>query len=406
MASPSGKNSTRWNIERDPRNPVDHLSTGYEGSSPTDYTIPPCDIEDVDVAIHSLFDREIGFKAQTIVDGETIMERLDKPIVVLAGGERFAFVKRLRPLRDKQNQLILPAIAVRRTSITQSSADLTSRGMNQFTGELTITRRLAGEDRDYQNLINKLALTDLNPNGPSSSRTQGENGPNVDEATREGALLDPKLGNNIWEIITIPQPQFYTATYEVTFWSVNVIHLNYMITTLLSSQLPQGKMFRLNTPKGYWFIGELSDELTAADNFEEFTEDKRVARYTFQMTVKAFLLAPNGPGMPVPVRRTISAVEIAFETVIPTGKVSSPQGPNLPTEKYALSDIDERVEEAQTLTSDQKLIVEKMVTNPFTGKSTVKRASILGSNQKRGETVYYADGFESLDEFVQTIQGK
>jgi len=405
--APSGKNSTRWNIERDPRNPVDHLPTGYEGSSPTDYTIPSCDIEDVDVAVHALFDREIGFAAQSISDGESSVEQVNKPLVILAGGERFALVKKLRPIRTKKDhQLILPAIAIRRKSITQTPDDLTSRGMNQFTGDLVIKRRLASEDRDYQNLINKLALTDLNPNGPSSTRDQGQNGPIVDEAVREGALLDPKLGNNVWEVITIPQPQFYTATYEITFWSSYSIHMNYMVTTLLSAQLPQGKMFRLNTPKGYWFIGEISDEVTSADNFEEFTEDKKVIRYTFQMTVKAFLLASNGPGMPVPVRRTISAVEISFETVIPTGKVVSPQGPNLPGEPYALSDIEERVEDAQTLTSDQRFIVEKKVANPLTGKVAVKKASILGSNQKQGETAYYADGFETLDEFILAIQGK
>lgn len=402
-----GKNSTRWNIERDPRNPVDHLPTGYEGSSPTDYTIPSCDIEDVDVAMHSLFDKELGFKAQNISDGESSIDQLDKPLVILAGGERFALVKKLRPIRDKKNkQLILPAIAIRRKSVTQTSDDMTSRGMNQFTGELVIKRRLASEDRDYQNLINKLALTNLNPNGPESTRDQGQNGPNVDVATREGALLDPKLGNNVWEIITIPQPQFYTATYEVTFWSSHSVHMNYMVTSLLSAQLPQGKMFRLNTPKGYWFIGEVSDEITSADNFEEFSEDKRVVRYTFQMTVKAFLLASNGPGVPVPVRRTISAVDISFETVIPPGKVLSPQGPNFPSEPYALSDIEERPEDAQTLTSDQKFVVEKAGVNPLTGRAFVKKASILGSNQKQGETAYYADGFETLDEFVLAIQGK
>lgn len=402
-----GKNSTRWNIERDPRNPVDHLPTGYEGSSPTDYTIPSCDIEDVDVAVHSLFDKELGFKAQNISDGESSIDQLNKPLVILAGGERFAFVKRLRPIRDKNSkQLILPAIAIRRKSVTQTSDDMTSRGMNQFTGELVIKRRLASEDRDYQNLINKLALADLNPDGPQSNREQGQNGPNVDIATREGALLDPKLGNNVWEIITIPQPQFYTATYEITFWSSHSVHMNYMVTSLLSAQLPQGKMFRLNTPKGYWFIGEISDEITSADNFEEFSEDKRVIRYTFQMTVKAFLLAFNGPGVPVPVRRTISAVDISFETVIPTGKVLSPQGPNFSSEPYALSDIEERPEDSQTLTSDQKFIVEKTSINPLTGRAFVKKASILGSNQKQGETAYYADGFETLDEFVLAIQGK
>ncbi len=402
----TGKNSTRWNIERDEHNPVDHLPTGYEGSSPTDYTIPSCDIEDVDVAVYNLFDGEIGFRAQSIMDGEETLMSLSKPFVVLAGGERFAQVKRLRPPRDKSKQLILPAIAIRRKSITQTSEDLTSRGMNQFTGDLVITRRLSSEDRDYQNLINKLALQNLNPGNAVSSRTQGQFGPNVDEVTREGGLLDSKLGDNIWEIITIPQPQFYTSTYEVTFWTTHSVHMNYLITALFSSQLPQGKMFRLNTPKGYWFIATLSDEMSSSDNFEEFTEDKRIVRYSFQMTVKAFILAPNGSGMPVPVRRTLSAVDISFETVLATGKVLSPQGPFIPTEKYAISDIEERAENTQTLTSDQKLIVEKKVVDPLTGRTSVKKARILGSNQKQGETAYYASGFQSLDEFLLTIQGK
>jgi hypothetical protein len=402
----TGKNSTRWNIERDERNPVDHLPTGYEGSSPTDYTIPSCDIEDVDVAMYGLFNTEIGFRAQTIQDGEETLASLPKPFVVFAGGERFAQIKRLRPPRDKSQQLILPAIAIRRKSITQTAEDMTSRGMNQFTGDLVVTRKLSSEDRDYQNLINKLALQNLNPGNPTSSREQGQFGPNVDEVTRSGGLLDPKLGNNIWETITLPQPQFYTSTYEVTFWTTHSVHMNYLITALFSSQLPQGKMFRLNTPKGYWFIASLSDEMSSSDNFDEFTEDKRLVRYSFQMTVKAFILAPNGSGMPVPVRRTLSAVDISFETVLATGKVLSPQGPSIPTEMYALSDIEERVEEAQTLTSDQKLIVEKKIVDPITGRTSVKKARILASNQKHGETAYYATGFESLDEFVLAIQGK
>jgi hypothetical protein len=402
-----GKNSTRWNIERDPKNPVDHLPTGYEGSSLTDYTIPSCDIEDVDVAVHTLFDSEIGFRSQTITDGVQTIEEFKKPFVILAGGERFATVKKLRPIREKQSKaLILPAIAIRRKSISQTYEDMTSRGINQFTGDLVITRRLSAEDRDYQNLINKLSMLNLNPGGPLSTRPEGQNGPNVDEATRDGALLDPKLGNNIWEIITIPQPQFYTAVYEVTFWSNHMIHMNYMITTLLASQLPQGKSFRLNTPKGYWFMAELTDEVMTADNFEEYSEEKRLIRYTFQISVKAFLLAVNGPGMPVPVRRTFSAVEISFDTVVPSGKVLTPQGPNFEAEKYALSDIEEKASEAQVPTSDQKLIIEKRTVNPFTGKSTTKRASVLERNQKQGETVYYADGFDSLDEFIIALGGK
>lgn len=307
-----------------------------------------------------MFDEHIGFRNTTIPDAENGPLNINKPYVIFATGERFALVKKLRPPRDKSKQLMLPAISIRRKSITQSPEDITGRGMNQFTGDIVIRRRLASQDRDYQNLLNKLAIDGLNPGSPVSTREQGEAGPSKDPGTAQGALLDPKLGNNIWEIISIPQPQFYTATYEVTFWTTHTSHMNYLIMTLLAAQLPQGKMFRLNTSKGYWFVATIADELTSADNLDEFKEEKRIIRYTFQVTVKAFLLAPGGPGVPVPVRRTISATDIAFELETAPGSVRTPQGPNKPVDTgFTLTDMDVDPGTAQTPTSDQRLLVQK-----------------------------------------------
>lgn len=398
------QNNTRFDIKRDDRNPEDHIQTGYEGSSPDDYTIPSCEIEDVDSSLHALFDEHIGFKNTTIVDGENGPLNINKPYVIFATGERFALVKKLRPPRDKSKQLMLPAISIRRKSISQSSEDMMSRGMNQFTGDLVIRRRLAAEDRDYQNLLNKLSIDALNPGNATSTREQGEFGPNKDIETRQGGLLGPRFGNNVWEIISIPQPQFYTATYEVTLWTTHTQHMNYLIMTLLSAQLPQGKQFRLNTPKGYWFIATIADEVSSSENLDDFTEEKRVIRYTFQVSVKAFILASNGPGNPVPVRRTISATELAFETFVPTGAVLSPQGPESKVSDFTLTDFESKPEGVQTPTSIGKLLVEKQVINPINGKVETKIVRILDSNQKRGETSYFASGFESLEEFVAALK--
>lgn len=397
-------NNTRFNIERDEQNPVDHLSSGYETSSPSDYTIPSCEIEDVDIALYNLFDSQIGFRNTTIPDGENGPLNLNKPYVIFATGERFALTKKLKPPRDKGKQLMLPAISIRRKSITQTPDDITGRGMNQFSGDIVIKRRLASEDRDYQNLLNKLALENLHPEGPSSTRKQGENGPSSDPWTAQGGLLGSKLGNNVWEIISIPQPQFYTASYEVTFWTTHTLHMNYLIMTLMAAQLPQGKMFRLNTSKGYWFIANISDEFSTADNLEEFKEEKRIIRYTFQITVKAFLLAFNGPGIPVPVRRTISATDISFEIQNATGVVKSPLGPPKQDDNFGLTDIEQSPETVQNPTTNQKLLVEKQIIDPITGKRQTKFVKILESTQKSGETVYYASGFETFQEFLNAIK--
>lgn len=405
MTDPTAQNNTRFDIERDELNPVDHLQSGYEGSSPSNFTIPSCDIEDVDISLYSLFNEHIGFRTVTIPDGENSPFNINKPYVIFATGERFALVKKLHPPRDKSKQLMLPAISIRRKSFSQTPEDITGRGMNQFTGDIVIQRKLASEDRDYQNLLNKLAIDALNPNGPSSLREQGSNGPTKDLGVSQGALLDPKLGNNVWEIISIPQPQFYTATYEVTLWTTHTIHMNYLITTLLSAQLPQGKTFRLNTPKGYWFIATIADELSSADNFSEFKEEKRIIRYTFQVTVKAFILAPQGPGIPVPIRRTISATEIVFDLKVAPGRIKAPQGPLDGKESvFSLTDIEANPEQAQTPTTDERFLVEKSFINPVTGKLETKLVKVLQTNQKVGETVYYASGFESLEEFIASIK--
>jgi hypothetical protein len=104
-----------------------------------------------------LFDKQIGFRNTVIPDGENGPLNINKPYVIFATGERFALVKKLKPPRDKSKQLMLPAISIRRRSITQTPEDITGRGMNQFTGDIVIKRRLAAQDRDFQNLLNKLA---------------------------------------------------------------------------------------------------------------------------------------------------------------------------------------------------------------------------------------------------------
>lgn len=399
-------NNTRFDISKEVLEGEGALPSGYGDSPSESFTIPSCEIEDVDGSVHALFDTHIGFKNIVIPDGANGPENINKPYVIFAVGERFALVKKLRPPRTKDKSLMLPAISIRRMSITQSLSDMSSRGMNQSTGNIIIKRRLAREDRDYQNLINKLLLENLNPGNATSSRPQGEFGSSRDSGTRQGLVLSPKIGNNIWEIISIPQPQFYTAKYEITIWTTHTQHMNYLISTLLSAQLPQGKNFRLNTPKGYWFLATVDEQLGNAENFDDFTEEKRIIRYTFQMDVRAWLLAPNNPGNPVPVRRYLSAVDISFDTVIPTGNVldqSQVKSLKKSDSDYSLSDIEEDPLLTQKETTNQKFLVDKKTINPQSGKQEIQRAKILETNQKSGEIVYFTEGFQSLDEFILSL---
>lgn len=403
-------NFTRFNIPRDPRNPVDHIDSGYEGATLDDgITIPSCEIEDVDRAMKLLFDKDIGFAANTVynkIEGSDDIKsvKLSKPFVIMATGERFALVKRLRPPRDRNQALLLPAISIRRTSIAQTPEDFVGRGMNQSTGNLVIKRRLDSSDRDYQNLINKIGLQNAQLT-PSSIRPEiGSEGRTVNAATQQGILLDPNLGNNVFEIITIPQPQFYTATYEIVFWTSYTQHMNYLIMTLFSSFLPQGKMFRLNTDKGYWFIAYVEDEFANQENIDDFVDQEKVVRYSFTMKVKSFVLAANGPGNAVPIRRHISAPQIDFELEAVTDQVIGKSQIPTSDDQFVLSNIGEEPTKTETETTEKKFLVKKTSIDPRTGKQQTKYVKIMERNQKKGETIYTTSGVTSLDEFLLTIK--
>jgi hypothetical protein len=403
------KNNTRQTIDRDPLNPEPHLDSGYEGDAPsTEFSIPPCGIEDSDVAVFNLFDKDIGFTDRSVSSANKQIA-IKKPFVIFATGERFALTKKLKPPRDKNSNLMLPAITVRRTGFTQTTEDITGRGINQFTGVLKIKKKLANtEDVDYQNLINRMAFKNLDSNSATSidSSSTGELEKDVD--IYHGGLLTPKTSNNMYEIITIPQPQYFTNTYEVVFWTNYTQHMNYLIETYVSSFLPQIRGHKLNTDKGYWFMCYAEDSFTSQENFDDFSEASRVIRYSFNINVKGFILAPNHETNMVPVRKWISSPIIKFESL--------PSGDIIPKEHYdriektskedrfTLSDLQADPKTKQTPTSNQRLLSRKRVIDPKTGKPVLRTVAVLEANQKKGETVYYASSDEAMGEFIKSLK--
>lgn len=405
MADPK-ENVTRQNIPQDPRNPKDHLDSGYENQPSLDFTIPPVGIEDIDIAIHRLFDKTIGFNT-FIMSANKGPQNIKKPYVIFATGERFALAKRLKPPRDKNKVLILPAISIRRTSIEQTSEDLTGRGMNQHTGVITIKRKLSPEDRDYQNLINKQGLKHLQnvlSGLPTSTRPTGADA-NIIEVVQGGLLENRLSANNIYEIITIPQPQFFTAKYEVVFWTNYTQHMTYLIQTYMTSFLPQFRGHKLETDKGYWFLAYTEDAFSNGENIDQFEGEERLIKYTFNINVKGYLLVAQAPTNAVPVRRWISAPNIVFDVSVagdiqPKNHLERPPIKDIPHDGFTLTDIEIDPVTKQTPTVQQKFVVNKTLIDVSTGKKRKKYVSILDTNQKKGETAFAASDIETLEEYL------
>ena len=88
--------------------PLGTIYNGYNNPDVSDITIPSCGLEDVDVSLFELFDKELRLYT---LGNETLKEsNYRKTPVIFAGGEKWVMLKNGRPLRDKNGSLILPLI--------------------------------------------------------------------------------------------------------------------------------------------------------------------------------------------------------------------------------------------------------------------------------------------------------
>lgn len=301
---------------------LEPLSTGYSTVT-TDFHIPSSGIEDVDMAMFELFDKELPIQV-----GSTNGSDMKKVPVIFAGGEKWAQLKKNKPLRDKTNSLILPLITIGRTAINQNvSEDIVGRGMNQKTGEIVVRRRLSKTDRDYQKLMNRTGIQNQSNTFLNSRVDEGPFRLNpigdmlTEPVVSEGGLLLADRTKNIIETITVPSPQFVTLIYEVIIWTQYTHHMNQIIETLMSSYLPQVQGWRLDTPKGYWFVAEVEDgSMSPETNFDDMTQGERLIKSRFNVKVPAYIFASSAPGVPVPVKRYLSMPQISFETGTSDGR--------------------------------------------------------------------------------------
>lgn len=379
--------------------------SGYSSPDvPADISVPGCGLEDVDRALFDLFDKQLKL---TVHDSKT--GAVKKAPVIFASGERYAMFQRNKPIRDNNESIILPLITMRRTGLEQGiSDDITGRGINQQTGELVIKRRLSPRDRSYQNLVNKLGLP--NQADVAGSAVTGSldtfrktKAHELDTIVIEGGLMNPILDSNVWEILTIPSPQFFKATYEITFWTQYTIHMNQMIQQMMAAYLMQGATsLRVETTQGYWFVANVeSNQYRPEDNSEEFGDEERLIRYTFNIIVPAYFIpGSNTFGVQATTRRYISAPTVQFD--MGTSDDAELPTSGIPDSAPSSLDIaDDPTDDAFLLSSDPKHRLfappggtressysSKVVFNPFTKKKQVSYAKVVTTNPSTGETVY------------------
>jgi hypothetical protein len=388
------------------------VPTGREGDNVADFYIPPAGIEDVDRAVYDLFNEQIPFQvSQRGKQGKLTQpargatEAVVKVPVIFATGERFAHVKRLIPFRDNNNTIILPLISVGRKSINIGTPTImpgiTHRGVSDF----VLTRRLAKEDRDYQRLLNKMryrnsddlasrsnfALSDVAPGSQSqpgtiASRRNGDNLSYTDLENDQPLLS--RLGDNIHEIVTMPYPIFFSASYEVTFWTQYTQHMNTLLEIFASARTGVGQEYKIKSKKGYFYIAELEAGASLENNTDNFSDEERLIKTGVTLNVMGYIIATSAPGQTSPFRRFLSAPVIDFQTTQSSGELEVPIDNSVPSgdeSKFALSDIKEIDYRGRDVLDrgQETASVPDTIQDPFTGS----RVRVVKRVPRKGEAV-------------------
>ena len=368
---------------------------------PENFNLPTSGIENVDRAVFNLFDSDLPLQVK-------IDDQSTKVPVVFSTGERFALTRRNSPIRDRNNTIILPVIAIYRKSIDLSpnqsgyGTPIAPRPQPSY----TVKKRLSPKDRDYQNIINRYGIKNQDnvasrknfldnsvfPGsgslpGTVASRQNGKNLSLIDNGSN--ASLSNTLTDNIFEIITAPYPRFMTISYEITFWTQYVQNMNQMIEVMISKFSGQEIGFNLKTKEGFEYTAYLKNQLTTSDNFDNFSQDERIIRYTFTIDIPSYLFSPNHEGLPSPFRKYYSAPQIEFGYKQTSGLVfTTSKNPDavVNQDNFILSEIDTESMKSLRRGQDSANVIETII-NPFTGDNEIKVSKIRIRNERSGETV-------------------
>lgn len=413
--------TTRFNSRSVRTFNVPGLESGYGGQG-SSLVIPSVGIQDVDAALFNLFDKELRLTVHVSENNQTEVRQVP---VMFTASEKWALAKRQRSVRDKTGSLILPLITVVRTGIKQDpEADITGRGMNQQTGEIVIRRRLDNSDRNYQGLINRFALnnqsnvavssTNADPSAFSTGRQIGDLASSPQAL--DGAMLVNDRTRNVYETIVIPSPQFFTATYDVTIWTQYYSQMTEVLDSLMASFLPQGNAWRLDTPKGYWFVATVEgNQYDPDNNFDDMSQEERIIKYKFVINVPGYVLATNVPGAPVPIKRYTSSPSITFDVGVDATVATEPDtvddpflgsdDPTLPLTDQRSRRLDQRNDGSTPLYPYDGSVPpgdparRGRVPNKYkkigyvgpNGKRTYRYVRISSQNRQTGETTFRSD---------------
>ena len=381
----------------------------FDGDNvPDNFDFPSIGIEDIDRAVFNIFDTNLKF--------ETTSNGVTKSVpVIFATGERFALTRRKKPIRDKNNANILPLISIQRKDFDISPSQNGKGTAIAFRAQpnYVAKNRLAEKDRNYQNLLNKQNLKNQanvasNSNFliPESSLTAIEDRiasrritSNLQFSKNATINLKSNISNNIFEIIQVPYPYFKSTTYSVVFWCQYMTQANQMIEYLLNNIDVPGGEFAIKTESGYELVAFIGDSITFDNNFDNMSEDERIIKHNFDITVPGYILNSKLSGLAPQMRSFFSAPTIDFSYFDTGSPVTVDYQPETKKEKvtrHTLTDVT-AIKENEINRGDTAETTEVFVKNPFAKEGDTEFLKIKNQNSRSGETVVSGKIVKEID---------
>lgn len=389
--------------------PKQILIKDFDGSNvPTDFEFPSIGIENIDRAVFDLFNETLNFQV-------TSEDQVKNVPVIFATGERFALTRRKNPIRDKNNTNILPLISIVRQNLDIGASQGGKKTAIALRAQpnYTVKNKLSEKDRNFQNLVNKSGLRNqdnvaTNNNFRDASNSLGAQAGKVATRREKSNLqfsktaqvnLKNNLGTNIFEIIQIPYPYFITMTYNITFWCQYMQQGNQMIEYLLNKIDVPGGEFAIKTNEGFELVAFIGDSITFDNNFDSMTDDERLIKYNFELTLPGYILNSKVPGLSSQVRSYFSAPSIDFtynDISSPVTLDYQPETDKESIERHVMTDLT-NADSLKISRGESNATLEALVENPFSNNSQKEFLRVKNVNSRTGESVVSSRIIKEID---------
>ena len=381
----------------------------FDGNNvPENFDFPSIGIENIDRTVFDLFDDKLNFQ----VTSKGVTKNVP---VIFATGERFALTRRKNPIRDRNNTNILPLISITRQNIDIGASQggkgtaISLRAQPNY----SVKKRLSEKDRDFQNILNKQGIRNQDnvssnnnfidasnslvaKEGRSSSRREKSN---LQFSKTSHVNLSNDINTNIFEIIQVPYPYFIAMTYNITFWCQYMQQGNQMIEYFLNKIDVPGGEFALKTKEGYELVAFIGDNINFENNFDSMTDDERIIKYSFDLTVPGYILNTKVPGNPLQMRSYLSApvIDFAYSDIGSPVKLDyQPETKKESFERHVLSEITNQ-ESLKIQRGETNESIEQFVENPFSAEGSTEFLKVKNVNSRTGESVVSSRIVKDID---------